>query len=98
MRSIARFLLAPAVGIWYARHTADSLVIVAASVVLFLLVVGAVEHVLDHDDAIRVLIARILVSPAFLYRVETVASGAGWARRRASVIMNAGKSYIRRQA
>ena len=30
---------------------------------------------LDHDAAIRALIARILVSPAFLYRVETVASG-----------------------
>ena len=34
---------------------------------------------LDHDAAIRALIARILVSPAFLYRVETVA-----ARRRAA--------------
>ncbi len=31
---------------------------------------------LDHDDAVRAVIARILVSPAFLYRVETVASGA----------------------
>ena len=30
---------------------------------------------LDHDAAIRALIARILVSPAFLYRVETVARG-----------------------
>jgi len=30
---------------------------------------------LDHDAAIRTLVARILVSPAFLYRVETVASG-----------------------
>ena len=29
---------------------------------------------LDHDDAIRAVLARILVSPAFLYRVETVAS------------------------
>jgi hypothetical protein len=29
---------------------------------------------LEHDDAIRAVIARILVSPAFLYRVETVAS------------------------
>jgi hypothetical protein len=28
---------------------------------------------LDHDDAMRAVIARILVSPAFLYRVETVA-------------------------
>ncbi len=27
---------------------------------------------LDHDDAIRAVIARVLVSPAFLYRVETV--------------------------
>jgi len=30
---------------------------------------------LDHDAAIRALVARILVSPAFLYRVETVARG-----------------------
>ena len=30
---------------------------------------------LDHDDAMRALLARILVSPAFLYRVETVARG-----------------------
>src|SRR3954471_21469974 len=29
---------------------------------------------LDHDAALRALIARILVSPAFLYRVETVGS------------------------
>jgi len=29
---------------------------------------------LDHDTALRALIARILVSPAFLYRVETVGS------------------------
>src|SRR6185369_3873852 len=29
---------------------------------------------LDHDAAIRALIARVLVSPAFLYRVETVAA------------------------
>ena len=27
-------------------------------------------HQLDHDDAIRAVLARILVSPAFLYRVE----------------------------
>jgi len=33
------------------------------------------EHNLDHDGAIRALIARVLVSPAFLYRVETVARG-----------------------
>ena len=38
---------------------------------------------LDHDDALRALIARVLVSPAFLYRVETVATGSekpltGW--------------------
>jgi len=38
---------------------------------------------LDHDAALRALIARILVSPAFLYRLETVARGAekplnGW--------------------
>jgi hypothetical protein len=31
---------------------------------------------LDHDAALRTLLARILVSPAFLYRVETVARGA----------------------
>jgi len=41
-----------------------------------------VNH-LDHDGAMRALLARVLVSPAFLYRVETVASGAekplnGW--------------------
>ncbi|MCC7042718.1 MAG: DUF1592 domain-containing protein [Acidobacteria bacterium] len=30
-------------------------------------------HALDHDDAVRMVIARILVSPAFLYRLETVA-------------------------
>ena len=30
---------------------------------------------LDHDDAIRALLTRILLSPAFLYRVETVARG-----------------------
>ncbi len=30
---------------------------------------------LDHDAATRALLARILVSPAFLYRVETVAAG-----------------------
>ncbi|MGH9374391.1 MAG: DUF1592 domain-containing protein, partial [Vicinamibacterales bacterium] len=38
---------------------------------------------LDHDEAIRALLARILVSPAFLYRVEAVARGSerplnGW--------------------
>ncbi len=38
---------------------------------------------LDHDGAIRALVARILVSPAFLYRVETAARGpqkplSGW--------------------
>jgi hypothetical protein len=38
---------------------------------------------LDHDGAIRALVARILVSPAFLYRVETDARGpekplSGW--------------------
>ena len=38
---------------------------------------------LDHDAALRALLARILVSPAFLYRLETVARGAekplnGW--------------------
>ncbi len=38
---------------------------------------------LDHDDAIRTVVARVLMSPAFLYRVETVAQGAekplnGW--------------------
>jgi hypothetical protein len=30
---------------------------------------------LDHDDAVRAVIARILVSPAFLYRVETATRG-----------------------
>lgn len=30
---------------------------------------------LDHDAAVRALVSRILVSPAFLYRVETVARG-----------------------
>jgi Protein of unknown function (DUF1592)/Protein of unknown function (DUF1588)/Protein of unknown function (DUF1587)/Protein of unknown function (DUF1595)/Protein of unknown function (DUF1585)/Planctomycete cytochrome C len=30
---------------------------------------------LDHDDAVRALVARVLVSPAFLYRVESVARG-----------------------
>jgi hypothetical protein len=34
----------------------------------------AVNH-LDHDAAIRALIARILVSPAFIYRVETGVAG-----------------------
>ena len=33
------------------------------------------ETHLDHDAAIRALLARILVSPQFLYRVEAVASG-----------------------
>jgi hypothetical protein len=38
---------------------------------------------LDHDGAMRALLTRILVSPAFLYRVETVARGpeqplSGW--------------------
>jgi mono/diheme cytochrome c family protein len=38
---------------------------------------------LDHDAAVRAVLARILVSPAFLYRVETVAQGSekpldGW--------------------
>ena len=32
-------------------------------------------HRLDHDAAIRALIARILMSPAFLYRVETAPRG-----------------------
>ena len=32
------------------------------------------ENALEHDDAIRALLARILVSPAFLYRLESVAS------------------------
>jgi hypothetical protein len=36
---------------------------------------------LDHDEAVRALLARILVSPAFLYRVETVAPGATRAER-----------------
>jgi mono/diheme cytochrome c family protein len=31
---------------------------------------------LDHQDAIRALLARVLMSPAFLYRTETVARGA----------------------
>ncbi len=34
------------------------------------------SHGLDHDAAIRALVARILVSPAFLYRVETQPRGA----------------------
>jgi hypothetical protein len=33
------------------------------------------EKHLDHDDAIRALLTRILVSPSFLYRVENVARG-----------------------
>ena len=41
------------------------------------------DHELDHDGGIRALIARILVSPEFLYRVEAVESGSerpldGW--------------------
>jgi hypothetical protein len=41
------------------------------------------DNKLDHDGAIRAVIARILVSPDFLYRVETVAQGpekplSGW--------------------
>jgi hypothetical protein len=32
------------------------------------------EQALEHDDAVRALLARILVSPEFLYRVETVSS------------------------
>jgi hypothetical protein len=36
---------------------------------------------LDHDAAIRALIARVLVSPAFLYRVETIAPGQERAER-----------------
>jgi mono/diheme cytochrome c family protein len=32
-------------------------------------------HKLDHDGALRALLARILVSPAFLYRVESTARG-----------------------
>ena len=40
-------------------------------------------HKLDHDAAVRALLARVLVSPAFLYRVETAAPGpekrlSGW--------------------
>ncbi len=34
------------------------------------------ENGLGHDDAIKALLARVLVAPAFLYRVETVASAA----------------------
>ncbi|MBL9201474.1 MAG: DUF1592 domain-containing protein [Opitutaceae bacterium] len=32
------------------------------------------ENALDHDGAVRALLARILVAPEFLYRVETVAA------------------------
>ena len=32
-------------------------------------------NTLDHDGAMRAVIARVLVSPAFLYRVETVSRG-----------------------
>ena len=53
-------LLAPAVGVWYSRHTTDSLVIVAASVVLFLLVVARMaglvrkeERRTAHEHALR---------------------------------------------
>ncbi|MBL9187203.1 MAG: DUF1592 domain-containing protein [Opitutaceae bacterium] len=31
-------------------------------------------NALDHDDAVRALLARVLVAPEFLYRVETVAA------------------------
>jgi hypothetical protein len=31
---------------------------------------------LDHDDAVRAVLARVLVSPGFLYRVEAVTGGA----------------------
>jgi hypothetical protein len=34
------------------------------------------SHKLDHDDGVRAVLARVLVSPAFLYRVETVAGPA----------------------
>jgi hypothetical protein len=34
----------------------------------------AAQH-LDHDAAVRTLVARVLMSPAFLYRVETVPAG-----------------------
>ena len=42
-----------------------------------------VANGLDHDDALRAVLARVLVSPGFLYRVETVAASAerplnGW--------------------
>jgi hypothetical protein len=42
-----------------------------------------VANGLDHDEALRAVLARVLVSPGFLYRVETVAAGAerplnGW--------------------
>ena len=30
---------------------------------------------LEHDAAVRALLARVLVAPAFLYRVETAAPG-----------------------
>ena len=35
-----------------------------------------VANGLDHDDALRAVLARVLVSPGFLYRVETVAAAA----------------------
>jgi hypothetical protein len=34
------------------------------------------ENALEHDDAVRAVLARILVAPEFLYRVETVGAGA----------------------
>jgi diguanylate cyclase (GGDEF)-like protein/PAS domain S-box-containing protein len=53
-------LLAPAVGVWYARHSSDTLVIFAASVVLFLLVVARMaglvrkeERRTAHEHALR---------------------------------------------
>ena len=45
-----------------------------ASLRAFYLRSRAVNH-LDHDAALRTLIARVLVSPAFVYRLETVATG-----------------------
>ena len=41
-------------------------------------------HRLDHDGAMRAVIARVLVSPAFLYRVETVASASAKASARSA--------------
>ena len=34
------------------------------------------EQTLDHDDAVKALLARVLVSPTFLYRVESVSGPA----------------------